>query len=304
MDSILKAVGNWLIDGLDAILDPFLGGIFRGLVKILLNLGICAYNGLANCSIDLLKQTPQSWSAGVGWSVALSVNDIFIAIGATLAVIFWCIGMIKLSTEERVSMKVETVIKPLIKLTAAELLITNSVTIISVFFGLVNNVINRIVPGGSVQLSIPADVNSQIESAGVVESLAFALVAVFFLIAAVAAGGSILYFAYIRFFKVLLIIPYGALSSTYVAGGQGISHGTLSYYKYVLSVSFEAVTMMLGLRISMAIISSDAAVNITANATDAITQVCLWMVRAIILMFVTLGAVKESSQITQRGFGM
>lgn len=304
MDSILSTVGSWLSNGLNTILDPFLGNLFRGVAQFLLNIAIIAYNGLTKCSLATLIQTPDSWEAGIGWNVATSINNIFIAIGATLAIIFWCISMIKLSVEQRGTVKIETVFKPFVMLTAAELVITNSLNIITAFFRLTNNIIQMIIPNGNLTMSIPSSITEQLQNANVIESIVITLLSLFFLVGAVATGGSILYFTYIRFFKVLLIIPYGAVSSSYIAGGQGISHSTLTYYKYVFSVSMEAVTMLLALNISMFVISNDITINITEGVNDPVVLICLWMIRAIILMFVSLGAIKESSPITQKGLGM
>lgn len=307
ISDVFSQLGDWLTDALNSTIGNWIGGILGGLAKDLMANGMFYYNELTKMSVELLKQTPESWNGGIGWSVVTSVNTAFMAVGGSLVMIFWLIGLISMSVDERMNVRFEVMIKEFVKLFAAETLITGSVFILQVFFGLVDKLTGGFVPeSNAIQLTIPDDVNGYLTGTTVdVKSGAMcAIIGILFVVGAVAAGGSILYFAYIRFFKVLLIVPYGAIASSTLVGGPSFSHSAANYYKYAVSTVLEAATMLLAIKISAAIISSDA-INIVTNETGTNgSTVIQWMFRALIMMFITLGAVKESGQITQRGLGM
>lgn len=306
IDDIFDKLGGFLSDVLDSTISNWIGGIFGDLSKLLLDTGVGIYNSLLGLSIDLLQQSPETWNGGSGWNIVTSVNTAFIALGSSLVIIFWLIGVISMSVDERMNVRVEVMLKAFIKLVIAEALVTLSIDIIKSFFSLVNSLTTGFLPtASSANLTVPDNINSFFEgTVSFTDGIFCAIVGLFFLVASVAAGASILYFAYIRFFKVLLIVPYGAIASSTMVGGPAFSHSAANYYKYTLSTVFEAATMLLAIKISSAIISSSA-INIITNetGTDGITVV-QWMIRALIMLFITLGAVKESSQITQRGLGI
>lgn len=306
IESIFEKLGGWLSDALNSTIGDWIGGIFGGLAKILLSLGTGIYNKLIGLSIDLLKQSPASWNGGSGWNVITSVNTAFIAVGASLVIIFWLIGMISMSIDERMNVRVEVMVKQMIKLVVAEAVVTNSIYIVQIFFGLVDKLTNGFIPSAdSVKLTVPDDVNNYLSgTVSLTDGLLCGVIGLLFAVGSIAAGASILYYAYIRFFKVLLIIPYGSIASSTMVGGPAFSHSAANYYKYAVSTVLEAVTMMLALKISSAIVSSDAINIVTGSPGTDGSTVSQWMIRALIMLFVTLGAVKESSQITQHGLGM
>jgi hypothetical protein len=306
VSDIFSQLGSWLTDALNSTIGNWAGGVFGGLANSLMDLGTSTYNKLIGLAVDLLKQSPDTWNGGSGWNVITSVNTAFMAVGGSLVMIFWLIGVISMSVDERMNVRFEVMLKEFIKLVIAETLVTGSITIIQVFFSLVDKLTSGFVPSAdSVKLTIPSDVTGYLNGTVDLGSGAMcAIISILFIVGSVAAGGSILYFAYIRFFKVLLIVPYGAIASSTMVGGPAFSHSAANYYKYAVSTVLEAATMLLALKLSAAITSSDAINIVTNEAGTTGTTVCQWMFRALIMLFVTLGAVKESSQLTQRGLGM
>lgn len=306
VEDIFNRLKDWLVDRLNDTIGNWLGGIFGGLAKMLLSLGTGIYNKLVGNSIDLLKQSPETWNGGSGWSVITSVNTAFIAVGASLVIIFWLIGIISMSIDERMNVRAEVMIKEMVKLVVAETVVTCSINIIQIFFGVVDALISRFIPmSESVALTIPDDVNGYFNgTVSLLDGALCMLVGFFFVVGTVATGASILYLAYVRFFKVLLIIPYGAIASSTMVGGPAFSHSAANYYKYAVSTVFEAVTMLLALKLSAAIVSSDAINIVTNEGGTTATTVAQWMIRALIMLFITLGSVKESSPTTQHGLGM
>ena len=60
---------------------------------------------------------------------------------------------------------------------------------------------------------------------------------------------------YVRFLKILVIVPFGSVASSTLSGNRMVSHTAVSYFKYFLSVVFEAVTIALSIIVSNAILS-------------------------------------------------
>lgn len=307
VSDIFNQLGSWLTDALNSTIGNWAGGVFAKLSSSFMDLGTSTYNKLIGLSVDLLKQSPDTWNGGSGWNVITSVDTAFIAVGSSLVIIFWLIGVISMSIDERMNnVRFEVMLKEFIKLFIAETLVTGSITIVKAFFSLVDSLTSGFVPSAdSVKLTIPSDVTGYLNGTVDLGSGAMcAIISILFVVGSVAAGGSILYFAYIRFFKVLLIVPYGAIASSTMVGGPAFSHSAANYYKYAVSTVLEAATMLLALKLSAAITSSDAINIVTNEAGTNGSTVCQWMFRALIMLFVTLGAVKESSQITQHGLGI
>ena len=60
---------------------------------------------------------------------------------------------------------------------------------------------------------------------------------------------------YVRFLKILVIVPFGSVASSTLSGNRMVSHTAVSYFKYFLSVVLEAVTIALSIIVSNAILS-------------------------------------------------
>ena len=139
VSDIFSQLGSWLTDALNSTIGNWAGGVFGGLANSLMDLGTSTYNKLIGLAVDLLKQSPDTWNGGSGWNVITSVNTAFMAVGGSLVMIFWLIGVISMSVDERMNVRFEVMLKEFIKLVIAETLVTGSITIIQGFFHLLIN---------------------------------------------------------------------------------------------------------------------------------------------------------------------
>ena len=302
-DKIKDFIFGCIDDLLDSILTALCNLLGFGDFTVSINqMGLDVFNNFTNLATDLLVQRPDTWNGGSGWTVVQSVNTTFIALGASLVVIFWCIGICTDTIDVRMQMRPEVMIKELAKLVLAEALVTNSVTFITAFFDAVESLINGITGVTISEITLPDGVSSYLSSdANFAECIGIFMLSLVFCVGATMAGAMILYHAYIRFFKVLIIVPYGSIALSTAASSNGISHTAIAYFKYVLSTILEAVTMMLAIKIGAQLISSGDVGIITV--TEGMGYCFLWMVQSMFLMFVMLGAIKESSVITAKVLG-
>jgi hypothetical protein len=281
----------------------FADGTCKGFASSCIDTSVSLRNWFYEKSYACLMDSPTSWQGGDGWNVITTVNTSFVAVGASLLLIFWLIGICTDSLDIRSNLRFETVLKQLAKLVIGEFVVTNSIDILKSMFYLVNALTSGI-SSASISISKPESVAVYLSSSSTDDiggSASVAALSFVFLISTAGAGLGLLYLSMIRLFKVLLIVPYGAIATSTIAGSHSISQSTVSYYKYALSTILEAVTMILALRLA-----SGLQDQFIMAGSDAATSggTVMWLVQTTIFGFVTLGACKEAGQITQHGLGM
>lgn len=297
-----------LFEPLGEFFGKLFSGIFGNAASSCLDIGTAAYNKIIKYAVDLLKESPDTWNGGSGWNVMQTVNTSFIAVGASLVIIFWCIKLCSDNLDIRQTMRPETMIKELTILVVAEWFVVSAFDLFASLFGLVDYLAANILPASnSANISIPSDVavyiNSVIEGTNVGSAFLAMCFSALYLLVLSCCGIMILYFSYVRFFKVLIIAPYGSIVTSTVAGPHSISHSSVAFFKYALSSILEAVTMILVIKLGSALISSGT-VSIFGNATVGdLGTFFEWCLQSIILTMVMVGGIKESSIITQKVLG-
>lgn len=282
-----------------------------GFMKGLLELAFSSYNWLTGMAVEMLGQNPASWN-GSGWKFVESVNTVFLGIAAVLVAIFFLMGFCMDSVDIRQDFRIENIIRMFIKLSLAEFFVVNSLKLVKSFFGIATGIIKRISGNGiSFTYSLPGNINSILSApesngisgmGGVVLLMLLIIMGVVFLITVSGCGMMVLYEAFQRFFKILLLIPYGTLASSTIAGNHALSHSAESFWKFALGTILEAVTMYMALALSAAILTSGT-VNLSDGKTGWILVIA-WMLESTYICMLTLGLVKGSSNITQRALGL
>ena len=294
METILKGFNN------------FIAGLLQNVLKGEITIGTGFYDSLIGTSIETLRASPQNWNAGVGWNVIIAINNGFVAVAASLYIIFWLIGICSDSLDIRSNLRLEVVLKHIAKLVAGEFIITHTIDIIKVFLSLVYSGTGLIMRVNSTGSSILADNNmygtdSIIESVSsydnIGELLLLVVFGIVFILTMLIVGGGILYLTYVRLFKVLMIIPLSSIASSTIASSHQISSTTVTYWKYAFATILEAVTIMIAIVLGTALMKSN---SITFGSMSAVMS---WMAKCIIIGFTMLGAIKEASSITHRALG-
>lgn len=294
METILKGFNN------------FIAGLLQNVLKGEITIGTGFYDSLIGTSIETLRASPQNWNSGVGWNVIIAINNGFVAVAASLYIIFWLIGICSDSLDIRSNLRLEVVLKHIARLVCGEFIITHTIDIIKVILSLVYGGTGLIMNVNSVGSSILAD-NSIYGTDSIIQDVSsyenvweLILLIVFgivFMFTMLIVGGGILYLTYVRLFKVLMIIPLSSLASSTIASSHQISSTTVSYWKYAFATILEAVTIMIAIVLGTALMKSNA---ITFGSMSSVMS---WMAKCIIIGFTMLGAIKEASAITHRALG-
>ncbi len=276
----------------------------------LLKFTISIYNNLTGTAAGILAQDPTAWNAE-GWAFVKTVNQLFLGIGGVLTVIFFLIGFCADSIDIKQDLRIENILRMLLKLSVAEFFVVNSLKIVSALFGLGTGIIGKLQGGGTVSYTVPAEVETILTAPGehemtgmmgTVQALLIFITAIIFLLMIAGGGMMILLEAYQRFLKILLLVPYGTLANSTLAGNHMLSHSAESFWKYALCTILEAVTMYLALRLSASVVGSGS-IGLAGDQTGAMYGLG-WMLESTFVCLLTLGLVKGAQTITQRALGL
>ena len=114
-------------------------------------------------------------------------------------------------------------------------------------------------------------------------------------------GFFIIYTVYFRFLRLLIIVPMGAIAFSTMGGNRTERHTVVTYCKYFLSVTFEAVTMALAIIVCNAFINAGLPA-FTGNYTDW-AKTLIYLCEMTFTIAMTVGSVKGAQSLTSNAFG-
>ena len=192
---------------------------------------------------SMLGESPVNFKGGGPWAIIEGIEPIFVGVGSSLVVLFFVIGFCSESVDVKEEMRFEVILRMLIKLALAEWFVANYVTIMKAFFSTIGNLVRALSAGTTVELTIDSAQADVIKNLGFGESLVMLILAALLAIIVIICGFFVIYTVYFRFLKILIIVPIGAIAFSTMGGNRMVSHTTVTYCKYFLSVVMEAVTM-------------------------------------------------------------
>ncbi len=269
------------------------------------------YNSLLGMAVGMLGQDPATWNRS-GWNFIKEVNTVFLGIGGTLVVIFFLMGFCADSVDIKQDFRIENILRMFLKLSLAEFFVMNSLKIVRQLFALSTGIIGKISAADlSFQYAIPEKVSSILSKPlengfegafGIGGMIVLLITAIIFLLVMGGCGLMILFEAFQRFLKILMIVPYGTLANSTIAGNHMLTRTAESFWKYMLCTILEAVTMYMAVALSAAVISSGI-LNLVAGKAG-FTYILSWMIEGMFTAFLMLGMVKGSETLTQRALGL
>ena len=317
MDGIINSIKESLVDFVDMIITSLLTWLTETILVPFVTwcrtFGDDFFSGFIRKAIQVLCQTPKQWNSD-GWSFIMeTVNVVFVVFGCQLVVLFFLIGFIADSIDPRHDVRIETIMKALFKIILAEYLVCASGEIITTFFGFVGTL-----TGGYANPSFTMPTWQILNASGDLIELEQALLEIDFvpllltvlfafvyMLVMLAAGVIIAYTAYMRFFKIMLIIPYGSLASSTVAGNGALSHTAMQFYKYVLCVVLEAVTIIVAIGL-YARVMGGTQFNFISTADFNMAEdayILIAFLNRALAAILLVGAVKGAGALTQKVLG-
>lgn len=260
------------------------------------------WNSQVSLVFELLGQSPTGFKGGGPWGIVESVEPLFVGIGSTLVVLFFVIGFCSESIDIREEIRFEVILRMFIRVAISQWMVSYNVTIMKALFTSCGNLIGLLGANQTVELTIDSAQAEIIEKLGFGTSIVFLILAVFLSLIVIICGFFMLYNVYFRFLKIMVIVPFGAIASSTLAGNRGISNTFVSYMKYFISVVFEAVTMALAILLCNTFISSGLP-SFTGDYADW-AKTLIYLGEMTFTVALTVGTVKGAQNLTSRALGL
>ena len=268
----------------------------------LLNAIFAFWNNQISLVFELLGQSPTAFKGGGPWGIITGIEPVFVAVGSSLVVLFFVIGFCSESIDIREEMRFEVILRILIRLGLAEYMVANNVTIMKAFFTSVGNLVGLLTEGDRTTLKIAEEQADIIKNLEFGESLIMLILAALLSIIVIICGFFLLYTVYFRFLKLMVIVPIGSIAFSTMSGNRMVAHTAVTYAKYFLSVTFEAVTMALAIIVCNAFINAGLPEFTGDYANWAKTLIYLCEMTFGIAL--TVGSVKGAQSLTSKVLGL
>lgn len=260
------------------------------------------WNNQIGLVFSMLGQSPVNFKGGGPWAVIQGVEPIFVGVGSSLVVLFFVIGFCSESVDVREEMRFEVILRMLIRVGLAEWFVANNVTIMKAFFTSIGNWVTSLSGSSAMTLTIDDAQKEVIKNLGFGESLIMLILAALLSIIIIICGFFIIYTVYFRFLKLLIIVPLGSIALSTMGGNRMVSHTAVTYCKYFLSVTFEAVTMALAIIVCNAFISAGLP-EFTGDYADW-AKTLIYLCEMTFTIAMTVGGVKGAQTLTSKAFGL
>lgn len=276
-----------------------------------LSFSISLYNKQAQMAAGMLGQDPASFNSS-GWTLVTNANAVFLTIGAVLVIIFFLMGFCADSVDIKQDLRVENILRMFLKLNIAEFFVINSLRLVQLMFALGTGIIGKFAGVNlTVNCAIPSEVsaitgnpvdNGMSGFGGLMTVALLFITAFVFMLVEMGCGAMILFEAYQRFFKIMLLVPYGSLANSTIAGNHMLNRSAESFWKYALATILEAVTMYFSMALAAAVLSSGT-LGLKDGWSGAF-YVLGWILESSFVSMLTLGLVKGSEMVTQKALGL
>lgn len=260
------------------------------------------WNNQVSLVFAMLGQSPVYFKGGGPWGIIQGVQPVFVAVGSSLVVLFFVIGFCSESVDIREEMRFEVILRMLIGLALAEWFVVNNVTIMKAFFTSIGNWVNVIGGSSASSLRIDSAQADVIKNLGFAASLIMLILASLLSIIVIICGFFLIYTVYFRFLRLLVIVPMGAIAFSTMGGNRTVSNTVVTYCKYFLSVSFEAVTMALAILVCNAFINAGLP-SFTGDYADW-AKTLIYLCEMTFAVALTVGSVKGAQTLTSKIFGL
>ena len=260
------------------------------------------WNSQVALAFELLGQSPAEFKGGGLWGIVERVEPLFVGIGSALVVLFFVIGFCSESIDIREEVRFDAILRMMIRVAVAQWMVSYNLTILKALFTSCGNLVSLLGASRTVELTIEPSQAEVIKDLGFGTSIVFLIMAVILSLIVIICGFFLLYNIYFRFLKIMVIVPFGAIASSTLAGNRGIGNTFASFMKYFISVVLEAVTMALAILLCNAFISSGLPA-FTGDYADW-AKTLIYLGEMTFTVSLTVGTVKGAQNLTSRALGL
>ena len=252
----------------------------------------------------LITQSPEEFKDGTIWNVIINIHGALQAIGYSLLVLFFVVGVMKTCGNFAEMKRPEIAVKMFIRFILAKASIDYGLELMMALFDIVQGIVAKIMATSGLasieQTVLPDSIITAIEESGFWESVPLWAVTLIGSLFITVLSFIMIMTVYGRFFKIYLYTAIAPVPLASFSGEPSSSVGK-SFIKSYAAVCLEGAIIVLGCIIFSLFASSPPVVDETAAAVN---QVWTYVGELIFNMLVLVGTVKMSDRVVKEMMGL
>jgi hypothetical protein len=252
----------------------------------------------------LITQSPEEFKDGTIWNVIINIHGALQAIGYSLLVLFFVVGIMKTCGNFAEMKRPEIALKMFIRFILAKASIDYGLELMMALFDIVQGIVAKIMATSGLasieQTVLPDSIIQSIEESGFWESVPLWAVTLIGSLFITVLSFIMIMTVYGRFFKIYLYTAIAPVPLASFSGEPSSSVGK-SFIKSYAAVCLEGAIIVLGCIIFSLFAASPPVVDETAAAVN---QVWTYVGELIFNMIVLVGTVKMSDRVVKEMMGL
>lgn len=265
---------------------------------------LSTWNGKISEIWTLITQSPEQFKGGTIWNVITDIHGALQAIGYSLLVLFFVVGVMKTCGSFAEMKRPEIAVKMFIRFVLAKAAISYGLELMMALFNIVQGIVSKIMTtsglGSTSEMVLPDSIIKAIEDSGFWESVPLWAVTLIGSLFITVLSFVMIMTVYGRFFKVYLYTAIAPVPLSSFAGEPSSGVGK-SFIKSYAAVCLEGAIIVLGCIIFSLFASSPPVVDTTAAAVN---QVWKYVGELIFNMLVLVGTVKMADRVVKEMMGL
>ena len=252
----------------------------------------------------LITQSPEQFKGGEIWNVITDIHGALQAIGYSLLVLFFVVGVMKTCGSFAEMKRPEIAIKMFIRFILAKASIDYGLELMMALIEIVQGIVSKIMAASGLsavsQTVLPDSIVTAIEDCGFWESVPLWAVTLIGSLFITVLSFVMIMTVYGRFFKIYLYTAIAPVPLSSFAGEPSSSVGK-SFIKSYTAVCLEVAIIVLGCIIFSLFADSPPVVD---EAAAAVNQVWSYVGELIFNMIVLVGTVKMADRVVKEMMGL
>lgn len=252
----------------------------------------------------LITQSPEEFKDGTIWTVITNIHGALQAIGYSLLVLFFVVGVMKTCGSFAEIKRPEIALKMFIRFVLAKASIDYGLELMTSLFEIVQGIVSKIMEtsglSSTTETVLPESIIKAIEESGFWESVPLWAVTLIGSLFITVLSFIMIMTVYGRFFKIYLYTAIAPVPLSSFAGEPSSSVGK-SFVKSYAAVCLEGAIIVLGCIIFSVFAASPPVVN---ESAAAVNQVWSYVGELIFNMIVLVGTVKMSDRVVKEMMGL
>lgn len=252
----------------------------------------------------LITQSPEQFKGGEIWNVITDIHGALQAIGYSLLVLFFVVGVMKTCGSFAEMKRPEIAVKMFIRFILAKASIDYGLELMMALIDIVQGIVSKIMAASGLssvsQTVLPDSIVTAIEDCGFWESVPLWAVTLIGSLFITVLSFVMIMTVYGRFFKIYLYTAIAPVPLSSFAGDPSSSVGK-SFIKSYTAVCLEGAIIVLGCIIFSLFADSPPVVD---EAAAAVNQVWSYVGELIFNMIVLVGTVKMADRVVKEMMGL